>query len=600
MSINQKHITIASFNYLIELSAIPLKIRNEYREKLLTRRNSGRQKNVKLLKCIYDYIDENRISEWNPKEVSAVTGITAKALYTQKSRLLKNLREYYFKWKEAEKEIKIKVEKIYSEGSFYMEGAETITLMLEKARKMVEIGMKREAKFMYMKLEKLIRSSYINQAEMYLIKTEIYEYLANYYFNKRHNRKLAYYTGRLNKAVDTIKTLNIPATEEQKALFDIRLNYVKFYSYVFEWYSNPKAIMTDDHLDKVYRVSMEFNNYRYLLKILHSKTVLEIATGNYANAMDICREGFNTAQQQRNKPAQYTFASMMYYIKLKTNNKHAKLNNDNIVKYYHKIKKTNPFSLWTIFLENSIVMTYLPDKRKEILDIFREQIASNIMFGDFGFSVYYKFMLDSELYNEKFLSFFNIYNIDFKGYLEIKKIDEHLLDDIKKLCLNTECYHTKINDFGLAWHVHKLKLTVYYFREDGYDYDEVVNLLKITEQLKRKNKIIPGLKTYELLKLCLRMLEHQGNTKYMLDKYELKFKKMIDEFKNNPQELTITDYAIVSSLARRLRCREITGIVKELYHWIESGHREILAPVFKRMESIKPPVHTIVGTGTAA
>jgi hypothetical protein len=604
MSVNQKNITIASFNYLIEVSAIPREIRDEYREKLLKRKNSSQQKNVKLLKYIYDYVNENRMSEWNPKEVSKQTCISINAIYTQKSRLLKGLREYYFKWKEKEREIKTNVEKIYCDGSFYMEGEQTVTLMLEKARKMAEIGMVREAKCMYLKLEKTARSSYINQAYMYLIISEIYEYLSYYYFNKRNKRRVLHCINNLNKVVETVKILNTKTTEEQKAILDIRLNFAKFYSFCIEWYSNPNAEMTSDYLGRVYSLSMKFNNYPFLLKVLHGMAIIELVKENhtkasYTKAKDICMEGLGAALKQKNKAAQLTFSSMLYHIKVNTGlNSHA-LNNNSIVKYYHKIKNSSPFNLWTIFLENSIVMTYYPEKKKEILAIFREQITSNIMLGDFGFSVYWKFILDAELYNDKLLSFFNIYNIHFKGYLEIKKIDECILDDIKKICLNTECYHTKINDFGLSWLVLKLKLTTYYFREDGFDYDEVMKLLKAMEQMKKKNKNIPGVRTYELLKLCFKMFEHQGNPKYMLNKYELKFKKSVDYLKNNP-ELTIIDYAIVSSLARRLRQREVTKIVKDFYRWMETNHPEILAPVFRELEEQKLNIHTVTSTGRAA
>src|SRR4030095_3436346 len=100
MPVNQKNITIASYNYLQEISAIQLETREKYLEKLQSRKNSSSQKNILLLKQIYFYIDEDRISNWNPAKICSSLKISMNALYIQKSRLLKGLREFYFNWKE--------------------------------------------------------------------------------------------------------------------------------------------------------------------------------------------------------------------------------------------------------------------------------------------------------------------------------------------------------------------------------------------------------------------------------------------------------------------------------------------------------------------
>jgi hypothetical protein len=600
MAVNQKHTTIASINYLIELSAIPYNTRNEYLELLLKRKNAYTQKNVKLLKCIYDYVNENRLSEWDPKKVCSQTGLNMNALYIQKSRLLKGLREYYFNWKKTECEIKEKSEQEQQDRSIFNENEKEIALMLEKARKMAETGMVREAKTIYTKIEKKARISSLQQIEIYLILSEIYEYQSYYFFNKRDKRKLQFFINKLSNIIDVIRTLNTRINERQKALLEIRLNFIKFHHYCIEWYKNPKAKMQFNFPVIICSLSRKFDYFEYFTRALHGRIIIELVNENYETAKELCREGFKISGEQGYTTAKHTFASMLYYINLKNSSGRYKHKNENILSYYEKTKKDNPFNLWTIYLENSIVMAYHLDKRKEVLDIFREQITSNIILGDFGFSVFFKFVLDSELYNDKLLSYFNDYNIHFKGYLEIQKIDNEILDDIKKICLNTECYHTRINDFGLTWQVHKLKLISYFFREDDFEYDDVENLLKIMAQLKKNNKIIPGIQTYELLKLSIKMLEHLGNSRDIADKYELKFKKAVDSLKENPQELTSTDYAIVSSLARRLRCREITGIVKDFYNWLISNHPEILAPALREIEERTSRVKLIDGSKQSA
>jgi hypothetical protein len=168
------------------------------------------------------------------------------------------------------------------------------------------------------------------------------------------------------------------------------------------------------------------------------------------------------------------------------------------------------------------------------------------------------------------------------------------------MCLNAECYHKKINDFGLSWVVHNLQLLTFFFSEDGYEYNEMTSLVSTLEHMKRSSKIIPGLMTYELMRLCFKMLDHKGNNQAMLNKYELKFHKMLTKIKSNTDGITITDYMILASLSRRLRSKEITHAVKGFYHWLNTNHRSILAPIYRELKKITPNFHTIVGKEHAA
>ncbi|MEO8514486.1 MAG: hypothetical protein ABI543_13075 [Ignavibacteria bacterium] len=91
------------------------------------------------------------------------------------------------------------------------------------------------------------------------------------------------------------------------------------------------------------------------------------------------------------------------------------------------------------------------------------------------------------------------------------------------------------------------------------------------------------------------MLEYEDDHKKLLANCELEFTKIIAGLKANPQDIEITDYAIISSLARRLRNKEIMGIVKDLYSWLSANHPEILAPALREIEEKKTKVYTVVG-----
>jgi hypothetical protein len=65
--------------------------------------------------------------------------------------------------------------------------------------------------------------------------------------------------------------------------------------------------------------------------------------------------------------------------------------------------------------------------------------------------------------------------------------------------------------------------------------------------------------------------------------------------KHNESDFYHIHYAILSSLARRLKCKEITAIVKDLYHWLETKHPEILEPVFREFKERESKIYTVTG-----
>jgi len=596
---NQVKVTIASYNFLYEISAIPGKIRQAYLNKLLTRKSVSPQKNVILLKYLNNCIDANRINGWDPEVICRQTGISMNALYIHKSRLLASLRKYYFKWNELESKIECNIAKEYKRKSFFKEEEKEIDLMLAKARKMSEIGMMSEARDMYLNLEKTARKAFIDQSTKYIIVSEIYEYCAYYYFSKRNKKKLVLYIKKLNRILNTIKTTNVGISKSGERLLNIRIYYSKFYLFFLKWYSNQTTELDENYPDMIYFLSKKNNNSEYLLKVMHNKAVIELTHGYYEAAKKTLLEGYHTAKGLKKETEYNTFASMLLFLSTKIVINEVKPDYENILKYYYKIKESNPLNMWTVYLENSLIQMYHPEKKKEIFDILREQVNSNILQGDYAFAVYWRFNLDSEAHCNKLYFSFKAINSREGNYLELDKVGEDVLQNIEKTCLNTSCYYKELKQIGFLWEIYKMQLIEYFFNEDNFNYDSIVIHINKMLQMKEKKKI-SGLMTFRLIRTCVKMLEYSDQLKYMLSKYELKFIKHIDEFKNNPSDISIMDYAVISSLARRLNCIEITNIAKGFYQWIETNHSEILAPVFRELKEMKLNIHTVSSTDHAA
>ena len=90
-----------TLKYLYEVAAVPEVKRAELLGKLLKRRNAGNQVNVKLLKLIYEHVNENKILKWDDDSICLKLGISRDMLYCHKSWLLRKLRMLYFGWEKA-------------------------------------------------------------------------------------------------------------------------------------------------------------------------------------------------------------------------------------------------------------------------------------------------------------------------------------------------------------------------------------------------------------------------------------------------------------------------------------------------------------------
>ncbi len=586
MPVNQKHITVASFNYLYEVSAIPEKTRNDYKIFLESKKGGSVQKRVKVYTQILKFVDENMISMWNPDEVCASTGIEKNALYIHKSRLLSGLRLFYFKWREKEEQVINESE--HEEGSFELD--------MEKAGKMMELGMRKEACKLYTKLEKNFESSNHLFGHSYLIRSEILESLAYIYSLRGNINKFREYYDKMEACAAAGLLLNMPFEPANRALLEIRLNYCRYYSNFLHKRSRGKLRSFDEPRARIYELAKKHNISKYLLRVLYHMASTEHNSGNYDKAFELCGEGYRAAQHYKEKNIALVFAGFMYSLDNKRRIKNRLADNRGIINRYNALKKENPLNTWTVYLENTIIHSYYPEKRNDILKIFFDHTNSFIMYGDFDYAVYWRFVLHSETWLN------NIFHM-------VKEGDENDIDFpvigsvplnyhkyIKHACLNALCYRNALKNNLLQRIVYKYMLLSYYFEEGSKSTGTIKNLIKKTESVHSGRKRTNEYNTFRLLKLAIEMLEHSASTKQMLDKYELKLKKILEGFKETPAECDTIDYAILSSLARRLRCRAVTQMVREFYQWLSAKHPEILAPVMREIEERKAKIYVVDGS----
>jgi len=302
----QKHVTIASFNYLNEISAFPLKIRKEYIAKLSERKYSENRTSTMVLKTIYSYVDENKINKWNTDEVCAALCININILHIHKSRLLRGLREHYLKWKIIEKEI---------EPNNPQE-KKSVHYRLKKALKMFDTGIVRESKNIILRVKKELETETADLKYKHFTLSLVYEKLMIYYFAESNARKIAYYLRRIEDISKHIKLLKINLTKEERILVSVRLNYCRFCMDYYKWSKKLQVSpLLHSHLSKVFKGASAIGEKEYMLKTMYNLATIDYTLGNQQKTKEHCLKGYELAVKLKAKPAQYTFAAMLYVIK---------------------------------------------------------------------------------------------------------------------------------------------------------------------------------------------------------------------------------------------------------------------------------------------
>ncbi|NOS84900.1 MAG: hypothetical protein HOP31_07155 [Ignavibacteria bacterium] len=591
MAKNQKKITIASFNSLLEFSAIPYETRIAYLNKLLVRKNSANQKNITLLKMLYRYADENIIYKWQPDEVSQKLGVTPAALYKLKSRLLSGLRAYYCKWNDSEHKTSARIKYTGSQ----LNGTEKkISIKLRLAFEMNDAGLRKEAKDKFIKIEKVLLIYKTENKFKYLNLAHIYERLMIYYHVKNDKLKLSEIFPKLQQAASSADKFGLSEVEQTQ--LGIWVNYISFIKdkRVFLKKYDRAGIITS--LKKVYREALRIRSYDYVLRALNGLASTENDSANYPEAEIYAGKGYEISCKLGYEEAKYFFASMLYITRIPQGNNDVPIGSSDILQYYHKLKKAKPLNHWAFYLENSCGKICMLLNMKESSDFYKARANSNILMQGHPYAAYMLFEAARDDYYNSLCSSFVVKD----GWAYLDKINNALLESSENSCLITLHYNKAMNDMGFIWEVYLQLLITLYFREDSFDYERALLTINKMDRLIKNKRKVTALSTYRLLKLAVNILEHSDNPENMLLRYEYKFKKAVDFLINNPKEIDIFDYAVISSLARRLRCKEITAIVKDLYYWIDDNHPEILAPALREIEERTSKIKLIDGTKQSA
>ncbi len=591
MATNQNKITSASYNYLFEIAALPKETRTEFLNKLLKRKNACEKKNVKLLKILFDIVENDKIYEWNPESVCKAIDVNKYTLYRYKSRLLKKLKNYYTGWNE--KEITI-VNKVNYSGTVYDEKERDLKIRLNVAMEKYETGLRNEAKNQLLKILLKLKNNSFDKKFRLITRIQIYEKLVTYYTLINNNARAIYFLKLLNRTVISSNKLGLSLKEITKInIWHNYGNYSMERTYLQKDFNNAEL---ENLLNETYRCALKINSKEYILKALHGLITVNIEIKNYRKAEYYSKIAYKAAEKAGNNAAKYTFTSALIISQFHQGKNYFQDNYKEILNYYFLRKNSIPLDTWSFYLEYFCAEICRIKNIPGIEELYQSKIDANILSGSRPYAASMLFYLGWEYFiNCCYTSFLKSKD----NWIYLDKIEKPILNKAEIMCSNILKFHNIIKNKPLIWNILFLQLLSVYFSEEDFDDEKINHIISKMERIIKikNNKLI--YKSYDILMLCVKLLD-KTNTASETEKYIYPFKKLIDEFKKNPHEIDLMLYAIISSMSRRVKNNEITAIVKDLYHWLETNHPEILAPALREIEERASKVKLIDGSKQSA
>lgn len=572
-------------SYLYEIASISEDIRAEYLQKLLKRKNSSQQKNVKLLYIIYNYIKEDRMLEWNDDEICKILDITKNMFYCHKSRILKSLRLMHFNWLDIEKEE-------FSNEQFEKSGNKLL-FQFNRAMKMSLIGMNRESKNEFIKLAKFISSKQRTTGAEKLILAKIYRLLVTYYYRKENPIKYNLYFKKCEELIE-ILLRNKKTKHDSNLILELELlkNYLLSTDTFFKLKNISDSIKNIEIFNRMSRIQKKLKDKKkYVIAILGTG-ILYKTHRNYSEALKMFKKGEQLSKKYNFQKEYLVFRMYTLLTELYTGKPEQEYTLSEILKCYEKLKELKIDGyLKERALINCNELTSIQEDKNLIYKFLSEYNCHYILtYGYYGalrslyamkFAYYQseiqKFRL--EKYGRHQVPV--VYDTD----KVFKKKFENSIDELFRNF--NRMRNTRTKNIHFKWEGLYAALTSEFWKGTEINFDYAKYIMRGAEWLKKSwgNILARDTMGYASIKLCMEILEdskHLDKFK-LLDKYEYRFKELSNKLTEIVDENILALYAIFSYTASIIEHKEFKNIIAEVYLALNKKHPEKFYPIISRL-----------------
>jgi hypothetical protein len=548
----------ASLNYLLEFSVINSEQRKAYLDKLLSRKNAEGQKNVKLLKIIYRYVDADKINDWNAEEVCKELQIKSGELDTLKSRLISDFRIFVFGWEKIEKELKQN-----------FAGSE-LEFALAKAKKMNSIGMKREMKTILMnfmnELERnrkaFMKNYNLSASKLFLFEYECVETIGNYYYVQKNYPKFLEFYNRL-EALYKLKN-KYELTEAEEAMMNVRLFLIRSYKNVFKTINDKNYLSALSNLYAAYDLIKEYQlqDYRYGIPLLIA--LIEFRLTNNDKLEKICKEIKALAEKEAREREGAVAKSYLAILEFNKDKSKWKEVVEKVKECYRISMKGAPYSGLTFLVIKHYVHLMSFDETRVDEKILKEALANSVLSHNKAFTFQTYYQMENEKHFGKILKFRD------SQIPEFIQPDNENLEHFQKVISNISVNMKEGISSNALCNIYITMLYIFYMRNIR-DINYIENIKgKLLRMIKTRNIAI-DINLYEAVSLAFQMQEDFPIMKKeeFLNKYLFRLKTFCDKLKESEKNSiysTMVPYSILYTLAQRIDNNEVWELLQK-YNW---------------------------------
>lgn len=556
-----------NLKFLYEFAAIPLSVRKEFMERLMTCRKTGKKrknahlrKNVRLLEIIYFHIAENTMLEWDENKICASLEISKDMLYCHKSWLLKGLRAYYFKWDESN-------DPKYTQNIFQN---------FERAEKQMRIGMRREAKCVFLNILNILSKRKRKSREELFLMFNSLKHLCDFYKSNRNYRKFI----ESYKSIEALAEKLLVQYPDKRSIIMMSIYICRAYRTNFHGKKTQAALESIECLKLAYEEAAKTNDIGETLQILCNLSGLLTAMNNKEQCVKFIEKGLNFARKNNLKLESIFFETLVDLNNLEPDN----VNYNGIIEeiksrhdFIRRIDEPSYFWYQRIMFALASLSTQLGSSLTS--GILYEFTSKEIIFDGYDSSLRILYFMKFDHYLEKIKTLkLQKDPTTGKEIIVCKKTNAQFLrkqeTSIFELIVNAR----KIQDAPFKRELYMYMLITDFWKGKNCSYEYSQHIMrqidwihKTSPQLKEVNKEILDI---SITGISLIYDSVYLSEKTLLKKYEIKFVRIIKNILTLPPSKALSFYCQLSFIAENSGNDIFKGLAIKAYNKLEHKYSD--------------------------
>ncbi|HRE39868.1 MAG TPA: hypothetical protein PLG90_00930 [Ignavibacteria bacterium] len=528
--------------YFNEFSAIPTDVRQRFYNSRLKSIDSANRKYLILFRIIEKFISGREFGQvWDNQKVCKILNINISMLRCHRSRLLKQLREFYFDFK-----ISGKVNSV------------------DKAFEYLNHSMIREAKSSF---DSTV--SYIKNPETL---SKVYEFYSVYHHRRRDKNRFAKNLNNFKKLVARSRKLKI--NDKDKIKIHIRYKYSEALGYQFLMRNEKSYSLALKNLYECLTLSKKINSISEILKYYFIIGNLELENSNSSIAEKLYTQGLKLALKNDLKTETILFKTKINNLIFQKDNSKADLILKETLKYYKDLPVTvySDYRLHILF--HLLRFSSFSEDKKLFKYLSLSLVNELLIYSRFADAFFRFYALKTDEYIDNLIS----WNTD--GDNIILEINPSVLKSFIRFNYNSIFSLRKLYSNDQLFFVYITQVELEFWKWENADLENAIFFVNKIDRILRKNHTFSNVDYFNTLKFCISILE---KSKFMSDKnlvktYLPELIKIINNIKSIERNFNIIyDFTILVYLSQKLNNIHFTKEINKLYKWIKNKKPEIIS-----------------------